>query len=648
MHTLTPHKTSTIVAPEEQINAGLIDSFKKTALSAAIVVLILSIAEMVGYALDITWIKHPIEDSTIPSGMTSGSAVSFLLISIGLLLRSGTPPLWRRIVSMAIGCVVFLAALAAFFEHVCQQDWNLGFVLWQPGSGADLSFPGPMLPDTSASVMLLGLAVAAYGIKLVRTEIYPYQILAVLSGLPNLMIVVCYFCGMVHLCGYFGCLKFSPITSLMFATTAYCLLSLNPENGFTNFLLRDTIGGAIFRRSFPVVILLFSLLPLRLWLIAEGSRLQIIDETLATGLVALIGLVVIAVFVIWCSKNIDNLGTEKSQVEELLKESIITNLPQQNFKLVCLSCTQEFADDIGMVFCPEDGGTLLRLVDDLKAGCTFAGRYEIVRVLGSGGMSSVYLVNHLLLKKPMALKLLHSHLLSSGKAVQRFQREAQAASYLKHENLLEVHDFGITAAGQPYLVMDYLDGCSLEDYIKFHGAMNWKSTVEIMLQLCEGMTIVHENSIVHRDLKPANVMLVPNGAKFIAKVVDFGLAKSLESDSFQDLTQSGEVFGSPLYMSPEQCGRGKVDQRSDIYALGCILYYCLAGETPFEGETIQETLTKQLLEPPPALPPHLAVPAWLEAAMRTAMEKTPKNRFQTTREFVAELKHERRVETQRS
>jgi serine/threonine-protein kinase len=169
----------------------------------------------------------------------------------------------------------------------------------------------------------------------------------------------------------------------------------------------------------------------------------------------------------------------------------------------------------------------------------------------------------------------------------------------------------------------------------------------MMLQLCEGMTVAHEAKVIHRDLKPANVMLVPEGAKFIVKIVDFGLAKSLDSDAFQNLTQTGEVFGSPLYMSPEQCGGSNVDQRADIYALGCILHYCLVGNPPFQGQTIMETLSKHLREPPPALPKHFEVPAWLESAMRKALAKSADERFQSAHEFMAELKHER-VETRRS
>ena len=601
-----------MVAPEQPINAKLLGSFKKSALAAAIVVLMLSIAEMAGYAFDIGWIKHPIEDSTIPSGMTSGSAVSFFLIAIGLLLRAGKPGHWRRILSIAVGCVVVAAAAAALLEHLCQQDWNLNFALWQPASGgADLSFPGPMLPDTATSVILLGLAIVLTSIKLGRTEIYPYQILVLFAGLPNLMIIVCYFGGMVHLSGYFGCFKYSLVTSLMFAGAAYSLLLLNPENGFTSVLMRDTRSGAIFRRSIPAVIALLSLLPLRLWLIAEGTRLQVLDETLATGLVATIGLAIIAVFVIWCSRNIDNIDT-RTQAQEPVKESEQTSIAQQNFKP-------------GMTFCPEDGGTKL------------GERYEVLSVIARGGMGVVYRCRHILLDKIVAIKVLNDTYMNDPSSVARFQHEAKVASQLTHPNIGGVHDFGVTEEKILYLVMDFIEGETLGEILDEKAHVPVPRVLEIARQLCDGLEYAHDQGLIHRDLKPSNIMLVKTKDGLdVVKILDFGLAKFIDEGKQQALSQTGYVLGTGFYMSPEQSRGKSADVRSEIYALGCVLYEAITGLPPLVGENLLETCQKHIEEIPLAMSqtrPDLEIPEALEAIVRRALEKDPQARFQSAIEL---------------
>jgi serine/threonine protein kinase len=295
--------------------------------------------------------------------------------------------------------------------------------------------------------------------------------------------------------------------------------------------------------------------------------------------------------------------------------------------------------------CPNDGAELRCPNNDPLIGTVLADRYDIEAMVGLGGMSVVYRAKHKLMDRVVAIKMLHSAYKHDQAFVERFRVEAQAASALHHQNIIGVHDFGLTPEGEAFFVMDYLDGESLGDLIERKGGVPWERTLLIFMQISDGLASAHKKSILHRDLKPANVVLIKqeDGPELVI-LVDFGIAKLLPgSGKDQHLTKTGEVFGSPLYMSPEQCLSKELDARSDIYALGCLMYETLVGEPPFRGTNYWETMNKHINEVP--LPvndiaPDKKVPERLNDIVMRCLKKDPAERFQSAEEIrkqIAEL-----------
>src|SRR5271170_5999751 len=307
--------------------------------------------------------------------------------------------------------------------------------------------------------------------------------------------------------------------------------------------------------------------------------------------------------------------------------------PDRASRRGCIQCSREFTADLRV--CPHDGTILTPFVQDDLVGTVLADRYEIMEVIGGGGMGLVYKARHRLMNRIVAIKMLHKHMVSSADALKRFQVEAQAASCLSLPNILTIYDFGLTDEGQPFMVMDYLEGCSLGDIIEREGYLTVPRALDIFLQVCSGLAHAHSKGIIHRDLKPSNIMLVQSGEQpDFVKIVDFGIAKLLRQTDRtpEQLTRTGEVFGSPLYMSPEQCKGKQLDPRSDIYSLGSVMYRALTGCPIFEGDEVIEFLFKQVSEMPQSfgtVAPKLAIPKSLEASVFKALAKEPENRWQT-------------------
>lgn len=308
---------------------------------------------------------------------------------------------------------------------------------------------------------------------------------------------------------------------------------------------------------------------------------------------------------------------------------------------VCLTCKKEFNG--GLLVCPEDGGQLIPVKRDPLVGQIFAERYEILSVLGTGGMSVVYKARHRYMDRLVAVKLLLSHLVLDNSAIQRFQQEAQAASSLGHQNIIAVYDFGVTPDNQAFLVMDYLDGENLADVLERDGRVPASRAIDIFRQVCDGLEHAHRKGIIHRDLKPSNLVLMrqEDGSELV-KLVDFGIAKFLpqEGKMRQQLTHTGQVFGSPLYMSPEQCVGAKLDARSDIYSLGCLMYEALTGVHPLKGATSFETMNRHVKNKPLAfkqVAPDIEIPAELESIVMRCLEKDPTLRFQNAAEVRQSL-----------
>ncbi len=269
-------------------------------------------------------------------------------------------------------------------------------------------------------------------------------------------------------------------------------------------------------------------------------------------------------------------------------------------------------------------------------------------MLGTGGMGTVYLVQHTLLGKDFALKVLDLHK-RADVAVRRFQLEARTAAQLRHPNLVEVHDFGVCDEVRPYLVMDYVDGLTLAQFLKQKGSLSVDYVVTLAIQVGFALMYAHSNGVVHRDVKPENIILLQPDDKpddkpgeGTVKVLDFGIAKLMQSEDgqIQELTRTGEVFGSPIYMSPEQCQGMAVDRRADIYSLGCVIFECLTGSPPFLAESAMATMIKRLTAAPVSLREGSigqAFPQLLETIVQKMLAVDPAKRYQDFDSVIQDL-----------
>ncbi len=272
---------------------------------------------------------------------------------------------------------------------------------------------------------------------------------------------------------------------------------------------------------------------------------------------------------------------------------------------------------------------------DSPVGRMVGGKYEIIDLLGRGGIGAVYRVRQVFLNTDMALKLLDSDKAADNSQIRRFEQEAKAAYSLSHPGLVKVHDFGLLETGQPYLVMDLVEGETLAAYLKRAGALSPIDINAIFSQVCFALSYAHSQKVVHRDIKPSNIMLIKGmnrDTEGSVKVIDFGLAKWLtEGEAMQGLTRTGEVMGSPIYMSPEQCSGGSLDHRSDIYSLGCVLFEALTGTPPFIGETSLRTMMLHQSGTAPTLREASLgrqFPPAMEDLVAKMLAKSPADRYQ--------------------
>ena len=299
---------------------------------------------------------------------------------------------------------------------------------------------------------------------------------------------------------------------------------------------------------------------------------------------------------------------------------------------VCPRCGTSYGADAR--FCPRDGASLRapRNPGDL-VGQVIADRYHVLRKLGEGAMGQVYLAEHVKMGRECAVKVMHPALLNDADAVSRFNREASNASRIVHPNVATVFDFGETPDGITYLAMEYVDGGSVGALLRREGVLAAPRAVGLARQMADALASAHDLGIVHRDLKPENVMVTRGrSGRESVKVVDFGIAKA--AGQAQHVTQTGFVIGTPDYMSPEQLGGEEADARTDVYALGCILYEMLTGDKPFAGPSGEVVVMRRLIEP--AAPPSLLrpdLPATLDAVVVRALALSPADRFQTATEF---------------
>lgn len=247
--------------------------------------------------------------------------------------------------------------------------------------------------------------------------------------------------------------------------------------------------------------------------------------------------------------------------------------------LACPRCGSLYVRDV--VFCGLDGERLVEVDRDPLLGATID-RYRISDVLGDGGMARVYRAQHVHLAQPVALKILFGDMASDRTLAERFRREAQSSAQIKHPNVVDVRDFGVSPNGLSFMAMELLEGPTVSEVLKQNRNPAPARIAEIVRQTALGLSAAHKLGFIHRDLKPKNLMIVNDGAEQRVKILDFGLVRPLEATEAR-LTVQGQVFGTPAYMAPEQIADGAIDARTDLYALGVIIYELLAGRPPFTG-----------------------------------------------------------------
>jgi serine/threonine-protein kinase len=337
---------------------------------------------------------------------------------------------------------------------------------------------------------------------------------------------------------------------------------------------------------------------------------------------------------------------------------------------VCPKCRAQYPTEDR--FCRNDQHVLAEPIDIQRIG-TQVGNYFLLSILGRGGMGTVYSGEHVYIGKKVAVKVLHQRFAKYDEAIQRFLREARAASSINHPNIVDVTDFGPMPDSGVFFVMEHLEGTSLEDLIEAGGAIPLHRGLNIANQIALALAMAHDKGVIHRDLKPENIMLIekpgrreivrtvrtrsPNDtsprSKFVVerekkydfvKLLDFGIAKVLAThgEHVPGQTMQGAVFGTPEYMSPEAARGEEVDHRADIYSLGVILFDMLTGRPPFEAEAASDVLKMQIERPAPSprkANPNVEITDAAEALILRAMSKHPADRHQSMDEFRDELQY---------
>ncbi|HQC44348.1 MAG TPA: protein kinase, partial [Myxococcota bacterium] len=319
----------------------------------------------------------------------------------------------------------------------------------------------------------------------------------------------------------------------------------------------------------------------------------------------------------------------------------LTYMVAQKF---CPRCGLRYDGDV--VKCSADNSDLLPVgVGKDRCGTVIKDKYVLVKMLGEGAFGQVYQATHLLAKADVAIKILREERRDDASARRQFLREARAVMRLRSKHACAIYDVDEDVDGSLFLVMELLKGPNLDDFRKQfeNERMPWQTVATFASQVCEALEQAHEANVTHRDLKPANIMIESNiDASTFAKVVDFGIARLASAVDQESATTetAGKIMGTPAYMSPEQCRGADVDGRTDLYAVGCVIYELVSGERPFKANTSQGMIVAHVVEAP--MPPrqkvaNLAIPDALEALTMALLEKDPAKRPQTAREVIQSL-----------
>ncbi len=330
------------------------------------------------------------------------------------------------------------------------------------------------------------------------------------------------------------------------------------------------------------------------------------------------------------------------EVPEQLDTTVQTGPSQAATKMkICPKCGMERLPTTNV--CPADG-TVLR--DNVPSAdnplSTLSETYEFLGETGRGGMAVIYKAKNRKTGRVVAIKKMLASTLTET-AFMRFQQEAKAITTLRHPNIILVHEFGVAEDGEPFMVMDFIEGSNLGELIKEKGALSVEESMHRFIQLCDALQHAHAAGVLHRDLKPGNVMLSSADGSFAdARLVDFGIAKLMAKDGeeAEKLTMTGQLFGSPPYMSPEQCRGFELDARTDIYSMGCVMFETLTGRVPIRGQSVLETIMMQVSEPAPSMKevcPDKDFPPILETIIAKSLAKDAADRYQTMRELMVAL-----------
>jgi len=594
-----------------------------------------------GWMFDIEALKQLLPNQV---NVPSSTGLGLVLISTAMLLLSFCRSFrWMGIASKVLAVLVLIAGAATFAETIMGAEFDLKFELWRPSTDSQgLRFPAPMAPTVSVELMLLSLCLLLPNITLGRRLIVS-QICALAVFMICSASVIINAGGAEFLCIKYSCIKLPISGAVLFGSLSLAYLFHEPNRGVTAIFVADGIAGKLARRLSGGAIAI----PIFMWLRWLGVSAGYFDQAFGWALLGLAAIAYIAVSVAGGLKTLDSVDAAKAEAQRLsvettkqLEQLYSSHLLNQSsspggnarVKTVCLSCGKQFNNDVTV--CPDDGYELTQLADDSIEGTIFDQKYHILSLLGKGGMSSVYKAKQILVGRDVALKVLQAHLASSPESVKRFRKEALALGKLSNANLVSILDFGISSDGKAYLVMDFLKGQSLDELLKKVHRLDIDRFLNIFIPVCDGLSHAHGQNVVHRDLKPGNIMLlIDEEGNDVPKIVDFGLAKFLDDEPNQKLTQTGDVFGSPLYMSPEQCMANTLDARTDVYGLGCVMYECLTGTAPLIGSNVVATINMQIQKVPDPFPRDLRIPAHIEKAVLQALEKDPDKRQQSVLEL---------------
>lgn len=309
-------------------------------------------------------------------------------------------------------------------------------------------------------------------------------------------------------------------------------------------------------------------------------------------------------------------------------------LEQTILRQRCVVCHREYELSEEKSSCSADGSMLSPVFGDPFVGTIFDDKYRIIELIAIGGTSKIYKAKHLTLDRDVALKVLQGGQEITQAQIRRFQREAQAAIGLVHPNIVRVYDFGVSP--QPYIVMEYIQGKTLAKLVQEKSAIAIDCALPYFVQISEAMSQAHRAGLIHRDLKPSNVIVDEESNE--AKVIDFGLVKDFVDDTQH--TRTGEMLGSPAYMSPEQCKGEELDARSDIYSLGCVIYEVLTGKAAFSGDSVVECMFKHLEGPVPSIKKALSGfkhAGGLDRTIANCLAKEPEQRYQSMEELRKDL-----------